>query len=154
MEAKPLFEQTPKVAITVPRPWTWLIANGTRRDWTIATDPGFLVGRTVALHAAATGDASGWRQLDRWAEGQAERKAVAERCPHRAIVGVAIVAGVDCFGRSWRLRFSAAHEVAPIGPISAGDLELWAIPGRQREALHQAVVELRRAAALAAGGES
>ena len=99
-------------------------------------------------------DASGGRQLDRWAEGRAERRAVAERCPHHAIVGVALVVGVDCFGRSWRIRFSAAYEVAPTGPISAGDLELWAIPGRQREARHQAVVELRRAAALTVGGAS
>lgn len=152
MEAKPLFEQTPRFAVTLPRPWTWLIANGTRRDWTIATDAGLLVGRTVALHAAATGDAGGWRHLDQWAEGRPERKLVAERCPHRAIVGVAVVAGVDCFGRSWRLRFASAREVAPIGPVSPGDLELWVIPGRQREALHQAVVALRRAAAVVEGG--
>jgi hypothetical protein len=154
MEAAKLFSQTPRFAITIQRPWTWLIAAGTRRDWVIATDPGALVGRTVALHSAAKGDADGWRQLDRWAEGQAERKVVAERCPHHAIVGVALVVGVDCFGRSWRIRFADAREVAPIGPISAGELELWAIPGRQREALHQAVVELRRAAALTVGGAS
>ncbi len=152
MEAKLLVEQTPKFAITIPRPWTWLIASGTRRAWTIATAPSPLVGRTVALHAAATGDAGGWRHLDQWAEGRPERKQVAEHCPHRAIVGVAVVAGVDCFGRSWRLRFANAREVAPIGPLSPGDLELWVIPGRQREALHQAVVELRRAAGLSEGG--
>jgi hypothetical protein len=154
MEAVPLFPQVPRFAITIPRPWTWLIANGTRRDWLIATDPSPLLGHVIALHAAATGDASGWRRLDQWAEGLASRKEVRERCPHRALIGVAVVAGVDCLGRAWRLRFQDAKEVPPIGPISSGDLELWAIPGRQRELLHHHRVELRRSAVLEAGGAS
>ena len=154
MEAPSLFIQTPRFAITIPRPWTWLIVNGTRRDWVIATDPSPLLGHAVALHASATGDASGWRRLDQWAEGDIKGKEVAERCPHRAIVGVGVIDGIDSLGRTWRLRFRELVEVPPIGPVSAGDLELWAIPGRQREALHHHLVELRRRASLAVGGAS
>ena len=154
MEAVPLFNQTPRFAITVPRPWTWLIANGTRRDWVIATDPSPLLGHAVALHAASTGDASGWRRFDQWAKGDIKRKEVAGRCPHCAIVGVGVIDGIDCFGRTWRLRFRELVEVQPIGPVSTGDLELWAIPGREREVLHHHLVELRRRTALAVGGAS
>ncbi len=150
MEAVPQTDQTPRFAITIPRPWTWLIANGTRRDWVIATDPSPLLGHQVALHTAATGDASGWRRLDLWIEGRVKRHVVAERCPHRAIIGVARIVGVDALGAAWRVRFGEAVPLAPVGPVASGDLELWGITQTQRVRVRRLILGAQNPAALAA----
>jgi hypothetical protein len=140
--------QLPRFALTIPRPWVWLIAQGVRRDWLVATDPSRLVGQAVALHSAGAGDAEGWRRFDAWASSSTSRQEVLERCPHSALVGIASVVGVDALGLSWRVRLAPTRTLAPLGPIASGDLELWPLPLRWRDQLHQVVSPRPSAAAI------
>jgi hypothetical protein len=135
VESNPL----PTIALTIPRPWTWLIAQGARRDWLVGTDPSGLVGRNIALHSGASGDASGWRRLDVWSRSPVTRQAVAGECPHLAIVGVARVESVAPRGACWQVRLVEAQPLAPVGRIASGELELWPIPRRWREELERAL---------------
>ena len=137
----------PTFALTIPRPWTWLVAEGARRDWRVRTDPSHLVNTLVALHSSSAGDADGWRRLDVWTEGRVERREVADRCPHSSIVGIAIVVRVDVDAAGWRVVFGRAAPIGPLGPIVAGELELWPVPARMRAQLRHALVGVQHRAA-------
>ncbi len=123
----------PNFALTIPRPWTWMIGSGIRRDWVVRVDPSHLVGGLVALHSAAAGDADGWRRFDAWTDGRVDRKQVADLCPHNAIIGLAVVDAAVRHGPLWRLHFGRAVVIDPIGPLLEDDNELWPIPRRRRE---------------------
>jgi hypothetical protein len=97
------------------------------------------VGQTVALHSAAAGDADGWRRFDLWSGRVASREQVLQACPHDAIVGLAVVLGIDALGCGWRVRLERAQPLAPLGPIASGDLDLWPIPLRWRGRLQELV---------------
>jgi hypothetical protein len=130
----------PTMALTIPRPWAWMIAEGIRRDWLVGTDPTHLVGGLVALHSATAGDAEGWRRFDAWTEHEKKREEVARLCPHSAIVGVAMVEGAERRGAEWRIQFGLSMSIDAIGPIRVDEVEIWALPARRREQLRRVFV--------------
>ncbi len=126
----------PTLALSIPRPWVWLVAHSYRRDWLVSTDPALLVGQMVALHSTGRGDHEGYRQFDKWTDATVDRKAVRAEVPYHSIVGVARIVGITAWGNgTWRLQLADARPVEALGPLSAGDLELWPLPAKLRQQL-------------------